>query len=568
MKTEFHYDHYFQYQEMKDNIEKLQQKYPHLCKAEIICTTEEKRNVYAVALTNQATGAAEDKPALYIDGNTHAGEVTGSMAAMHTMDFLLSNYGTDSKATQLLDKQTFYIIPRISPDGAETYLSTPYELRSVNRPYKPKEGGIAAQDIDQDGVIRMMRIKSPFGAWKTDPENPGSVLPREPDDTEGTYYNIFSEGTAQNCDALHAEEGKALWGLDFNRNYPFGWCPDPRQGGAGPYPLSNAENKAVVDFVLNHANIAAVATNHTSGGMILYPPGTRKSSTAAKTDIQNFKTIGQMAKETMGYDPISIFDTFIEDQVNYDSGAFDDWCYEGQGIPAYTLELWDLDNRAGVPVDWNNVHSETLKEQIVRFNACMNWVKKNAPQDFLDWKPFNHPVFGDVEIGGFNSKFTVQNPPTSYLQQEVEKTTAFMVRYAGALPNLKILKVKIVKEAEGIWKITASVGNAGFLPTWLCEQARTIKNSKPVNVSIDTAQANIISGTKQQDIGDLSGYSQCNTGVYYYGNIATHPGEPCCKDVSWVIHADDGDSVEICAASDKGGKVSAAVVLHSDILNA
>lgn len=49
-------------------------------------------------------------------------------------------------------------------------------------------------------------------------------------------------------------------GLDFNRNYPFGWFHESRQAGAGAYPLSNPENKAVVDFVLAHHNIGAVAT--------------------------------------------------------------------------------------------------------------------------------------------------------------------------------------------------------------------------------------------------------------------------------------------------------------------
>ena len=186
----------------------------------------------------------------------------------------------------------------------------------------------------------------------------------------------------------------------------------------------------------------------------------------------------------------------------------------------------------------------------------------------MDWTPFSHPVFKEVEIGGFSSKFTVQNPPAAYLKQEVEKTTAFMIRYAGALPNLKILKVKTVKEAEGIWKITAAVGNTGFLPTWLCEQARIIKNSKPVKVSLAKDAAEIIAGSKEQDIGGLSGYSQCSTGVYYYGNIATHSGEECCKDVSWVIRGKEGESIEISAGSAKGGKVTESVILHSDILDA
>ena len=88
MKTTFKYDHYYKYDELKSNLEYFAEKYPKLVKLEVNCVTEEGRNQYAVTLTNQNTGDALSKPGWYLDGNIHAGEVTASMCAMHTIDYL------------------------------------------------------------------------------------------------------------------------------------------------------------------------------------------------------------------------------------------------------------------------------------------------------------------------------------------------------------------------------------------------------------------------------------------------------------------------------------------------
>ena len=549
MNTIFHYDHYWKYDEMKQNLSALQKANSSLCSIETICVTEEGRSVFAVTLTNTKTGSAMNKPALYIDANTHAGEVTGSMAALHAIDYLLANYKSDPAITKLLDTETVYVIPRISPDGAEKYLTSPYMLRSVNRVYNEVKGGMEEKDLDDDGVIRMMRIQTPYGAWKKDGD---SLILRSPDDTEGTFFDVFPEGMLTDYDGSeNLKQAKPAWGLDFNRNYPFGWFPDSRQPGAGKYPLSNPENKAVVDFVLAHPNIGGVSTNHTSGGVILYPPGTAKASSAPKNDIDTFIAIGNMAKEEMGYEPINIFDSFMDDQVNYDSGAFDDWCYQTQGIPAFTVELWDLANRAGVPIIWNMHSSETPATAIKRFNACMEWVKKNAPQYWMDWQLFNHPQFGEVEIGGFNSKYTMQNPPENFLLQECEEMTNFMIRFAKAMPHLSVDQIIARKESSGVYKITAIVGNLGYLPTNLSDEAVKLKVNHPVMVTLNGAEP--ISGKKEEYAGDLSGYSRTETGIHYYGNIATPACAPAKKKITWIVKADPGTEITISASQEKSG---------------
>lgn len=560
MKTTFQYDHYYKYDELEKNLKYFSDKYHELCDLESICVTEENRNVYAMTITNKKTGAALDKPAFHIDGNTHAGEVTGSMAAMHAIDVLLTGYGEDKVITKILDRMTIYVVPRISPDGAETYLTTPYSIRSVNRVHNPENGGIRSEDLDGDGVIRMMRIPTPYGAWKKDKDDSSIMAKRDPGDADGDFYDIYVEGNFEAFDGdENLKEKKEDWSLDFNRNYPYGWFPENRQAGAGKYPLSNPETKAMADWIIEHPNIGGVSTNHTSGGIILYPPGTRPSTAVSEKDINQFIEIANMGKEELGYEPLNIYDSFIADPANYDSGAFDDWCYQSQGIVAYTVELWDLAKRVGVPLAWNARNKESAQDELKRFVACMKWVKENAPEYYEDWKPFHHETFGDIEIGGFNFKFSQQNPPESFLNGVLEQMTRFMIRFAQSMPRLTIDTLTSEKVSDDIYKVTAIVGNLGYLPTNLTEEAKNLNISKEVEVTISGGK--VISGLEKTKIGNLEGYGSTSTGTNFYGNISTDYNAKARKKLTWVVQAKSGTEITVSCAQEKSGKASKTITL-------
>ena len=129
MRTVFSYDRYCLQEEIEERVKKLAQDHPDIMQWEELLETPGGHHILAVTLTNRATGEAKDKPAFYIDGCTHAGEVTGMMAAMHAMDSFVTNYGEDEKITFILDHMAVYIIPSVSPDGSQTYLHTGGDAR-------------------------------------------------------------------------------------------------------------------------------------------------------------------------------------------------------------------------------------------------------------------------------------------------------------------------------------------------------------------------------------------------------------------------------------------------------
>lgn len=558
MKTTFSYDHYFLYEELASHLKELESGYPDIMKVETICETPKGRNVFAVTLSH---GDASKKPAYYIDGNTHAGEVTGSMAAMHTIDYLVTNYADNADVKKLLDENTIYVIPRISPDGAEVYLSSYVKLRSVDRPYltPEQESGLYDDDIDQDGVLRMMRVKTPYGAWKVHPDNPNLMVKREPDEKEGIFYNVYPEGQIKDYDGVHISIAKALWGLDFNRNYPFGWFSEVRQPGAGPYPLSNAENKAVVDFVLSHKNIGGVVTHHTHGGMILCPPGTRPEKTASKLDQKILREIAKMGTEEMGYPAVQIFDSFMEDKENYSSGAFDDWCYQQNGIPAYTTELWDMLKRAGVEEKWPPIPKDD-KIKAADYQKMIDWCQENAPEAFKPWTVCQHPQLGEVEIGGLDTKFALQNPPTKFLLQEVEKTTRFCLRMAHTLPQLTFDNIKVEKVGDNTYQIDVYVANKGYLPTYLTDETKKMNIESPVKVELSSSMATICSDAVI-NLGSLEGFSGIATGYFYDNSINTFNHSPLMKKATYYVTGKTGDQILVKAYCNKAGTIIQDITL-------
>ena len=155
--------------------------------------------------------------------------------------------------TRALDTRAFYVCPRINPDGAEWALADkPKWVRSSTRPYPYDEDeieGLTVEDIDGDGRILQMRIPDPNGLWKDHPEQPGLMVRRDPIETGGTYYRILPEGTVEDWDGYTLRVKKAKQGLDLNRNFPASWRQEFEQLGAGPYPTSEPEVRAVVSFI-------------------------------------------------------------------------------------------------------------------------------------------------------------------------------------------------------------------------------------------------------------------------------------------------------------------------------
>lgn len=559
-KVSYTYDHFYRYQEIADVLQDYAQRFPSYARLTEAGVTPEGRSIWVLEVTNTATGAYENKPAYYIEGNIHAGEVTGCMCCMYLLDVLFTNLD-DPQVKDLLDKYTFYVMPRVSPDGSERYLTTPDMVRSVPRlyPFTDEMPGLVPQDLDGDGVIRKMRVKSPLGIWKVSDKDPRVMTKRRPDETTGDFYNVYQEGMIVDYDGLNITSAPGKFGMDFNRNYPIGWKPEHEQRGAGAYPLCNPETKANADFLLAHPNICSVLDMHTAGGQNLYTPGFKPRKETEAEDIAIYQTIGKMAQEENGYPVVNVFDEYMPlgSQATY--GGFDDFCHFILGVPAFTIECWDINPRVGVKMEYPpkaHVSDEEQEEEALKY---VQWIDKELDGEGVkDWTPFNHPQLGEVEIGGVDYKSVAQNPPIKFLVQELEKHTRFMLRQVKTLPLLCFDKVEVTPMAGDVYKVEAYVMNTGFLPTYIFKEALKLKTLKPLSVSL--SGVTILEGKEKQEIGHLGGFF--NTRGFNSGlganSMPTLPGE---KKVTWIVKGAPGTELTLVCEGGRAGRIETQVNL-------
>ena len=559
MKTTYTYDHFYLYEEYTAILKKYAEEHPELVRLTSLTTTPEGREQWLIEITDKTTGDYEAKPGYFVDANIHAGEVTGNMCAMYFLDTIMSNLD-DAAIQDILRRTTIYCVPRISPDGSECYLTTPHQLRSVNRnhPYDDEQPGLQPWDMDGDGVIRRMRVKSPYGIWKEDPADPRVMIKRAPDDIEGTFYNIFQEGYITDFDGINIPMTNR-WGNDFNRNFPLAWQPEHMQRGAGRSALDNPETFSMAMFMRKHPNICCIINMHTMSGMFLYPPGYKSGKEADPDDMRRYREVGKMATEETSYPALNIRDEYCRQGAPAIYGLFDDFNHFAMGVMNYTIECWDLNPRAGVNVTFPE-KKLTDDDQLERQRKYMKFVDEQLDgEGVAPWTKFDHPQLGEVEIGGMDYKKVVQNCPIKFLQQEVEKHTRFMLRQLKTLPRIAFNTVDVEQVDSKTFRIEARIMNSGYLPSYVQKEALNTGIVTDIKVALN-GDVKFISGKQTERIGQLEGFSGIGA-MSHMSGYNTMIKAPCEKKLIWTIQAEPGSEITLCAKGEKIGTITKTITL-------
>lgn len=555
----FNWDKYLKYAELTAFLKELCEKYPDLASMYSIGKTWQGRDIWCIEVTNKKTGCACEKPAMYIDGNTHAGEVTGCMISLYTAWHLVTKYGSDAKATNLLDTRTFYIVPRLSVDGAELYLTEPYIPRSSIRPwpFEEEQDGLNPYDVDGDGIIAQMRIEDENGEWRVSEKDPRVMVRRKPNEVGGKYYSMFGEGLVKNWNGVEIKPAPSKWGLDVNRNYGANWQQDYVQPGAGPYPFSEPESRSVVEFFEAHKNIAVAQSWHTFTGAVLRPPASKPDKDISPKDLKALKEIGAVGTEATGYPCVCVYEDFglSRDIVGKRPlwGSALEWMYEHAGVVSYSTEVWDMPNRAIGRTDTYKTLMDWTEEENLKMQK---WNDENlGGEGFINWRPFNHPQLGPVEIGGWKHKFVIQNPPPKFLEQECRKNAMSCVEMALTTPLVRVTKVSAEKVQDGVYNVKAVVRNMGYLPSNVTDQA--MKNRKAGKVKAEVllpSGCEVIGGKAEVELGHMEG--RLALGRAFGG--ASQSGTL----VQWVVKAERTPStLTVKAGNDRGGYDKKAVEL-------
>ena len=545
-------------------MQSLAAAHPTLLTVESYGKSHLGRDLLLATITDSRTGEHHSKPAHWIDANIHAVEVTGGVAALYIIHHLVTEYvAGNPTVVEALRTRTFYVAPRVNPDGVEDALAErPLFHRSSVRPWPWRDGhrwpGLHPQDIDGDGRILTMRIADPDGGWMPHPDEPRVMIPVGPlGAPAGTKrYRLLTEGLIENFDGFTIDQPRDPAGLDLNRNFPAGWGVDVL--GSGDHPMSEPEILALVRAVKARPNVCGYNAFHTAGGFMLRPSSNLPDSKLPPEDLFIFKKFGEHSTPLTTYPVHSVYEDLTWDKSRVMGGAGDDWAYDHLGVYSWTTEFWDAIYRA------TGEHSPTdvwyVGPTPAQDLAVCRWSDKNAPGSYVAWYPYSHPQLGPVELGGINALYIWTNAPASCLKAEVAPHAEVAIFQAMASPRLEIKLVDATSLGGDIWQVRVGVANTGWLPTDVTQHARSMKIVLPAIVDLRNADGtapDLVEGEARVRIGQLEGRSK-----FLLDGGAMSDGTPDRRLHTWMIRAKSGTVLTVSASHQRAGSVSASLTLR------
>jgi len=478
--------------ELYADMRKLAAAWPKFVKVSSIGKSHEGRDVMLVTVNNPDTGAEMSKAAMYIEANVHGNEIQGGEICLYTVWYLMENYGRLDPITRLVNERVFYLIPTINPDGRQYFMESPGgSARSGHVPVDDDNDGLIDEDgpndLNGNGVIEQIRKYVPGrGTHRISRLDPRLLEP-VPFGEKGDYILLGQEGIDDDKDGRVNEDDAGSY--DGNRNYPSDWQPNYIQGGAMDYPTQLPEARAEVEFLAAHPNIAGVQSYHNNGGMILRGPGAEAVGEYPRGDIQVYDELGQNGERILPFYRYIV----IWSGLYTVHGGFIDWTNDGLGIISFSNELWSGEQY---------FTSEALKAQQKDPDNPIAPQKSRYFFDdrlefgdqFMEWKPFKHPDYGDVEVGGSWRKFTSRVPPRFMLEELCHRNMAFTLYQADELPMVKIGETAAEKVSGDVYRVFVDIANPKVASTILDKAAQN-NTVRPDLLTLEGKNLEVISAS-------------------------------------------------------------------------
>ncbi|KAG8238262.1 hypothetical protein J437_LFUL016442 [Ladona fulva] len=294
---------YHRYEDMLNYIDYLAATYPQLVQYVNIGKSTNGLPLKVVKISgNSSSTAAEkksDKPAIWVDGGTHAREWISPAAVLYILKQLVENYKVNKRIVEGVD---WYLMPLVNPDGYEYSHTT-------------------------DRLWRKTRSKG--------------------EEEEGEEEEVYGRKEGK----WRRRGGRVFWekceGVDLNRNWDFHWgergsSDDPcDETYAGPKAFSEPETRSIAEFLMvNRDKLKVFISLHSYAQMWLLPWGYTR---AILDDHDDLMEMGRVAVDAIQKVSGNNYDLGGATSLLYhSSGGADDWAKGIADIKyTYTVELRD-----------------------------------------------------------------------------------------------------------------------------------------------------------------------------------------------------------------------------------
>ncbi|HMR56929.1 MAG TPA: M14 family metallopeptidase [Cyclobacteriaceae bacterium] len=501
---------YRNHAQLSQKLKSLEASSAGLAKLRSITKTAGGKDIW---LMEVGSGDRSAHPAIAVVGGVEGSLLFSQELAVGFIEKLLAGAKTDS-IKNLLATTTFYVYPSMSPDASEQYFaSLKYERRGNTSATDDDRDGKTNEDpfedLNGDGIITMMRVEDVTGKWKSHAADARVMVLANTEKGERGNYQLYTEGIDNDKDNAYNEDGEG--GIHFNKSLTFD--PPYFTPGAGEHPVSELENRALLDLLHEQANVFAVVTFGPANNLA-EPWKFDRSKTTMRVitgilsgDAQINKQVSELYKKSVN--------TKDAPGAAATKGDFVQWAYFHYSRLSFSTPGWWVP-KFEIPKDSAAAKKYKANEDKNTDVDFLRWAEKEGMDVFVPWKKINHPDFPGktVEVGGFKP-FVKSNPPAKAMDKATSDHTKFLIALANIKPEVELLNQKTESLGNGISRVTATIHNKGLLPAVADIGTRNYW-VKLINVSLTLdKEQSLVSGNRVVVVNNLQ------------------PGES--KEVSWLV---------------------------------
>ncbi len=565
------------------------------------------RRLWALEIAAPGTAPPASRPGILLIADLSADQVGGSTLALGVARGLLTS--TDEDVRRQLATCVFYVVPRLDADGTEAVFAPLQAPRRGNlSPSDDDNDGRVdedpPEDLNGDGVITMMRVRDPRGAFAPSRDDARLMKRADAQKGEAGGWAIAWEGVDSDGDGFVNEDG--VGGVELDRNFPHQY--PAYTPGAGRHMVSEEESRALLDYVLARRNIAAVvtfgATDTLVGGPVV---GGGNSRTPATMDLAAFADEATTAALAVGvvrdtppvpYQSGGIFDdafnqsaprpspppsnatrpaTAIEGSdlelfrhvaeryrditgirqlppTRRAAGAFHEWAYFQFGVPGFSTPGACIQAApASKPATPAAVPADAATPAVPPLPPPPPSGEGGAGADDGRWLSLLASARTDAFIPWSPYSHPTLGaveiggwrpfatvPAPAAVAPLVAPHVRFLVELSTFVPRVAVASLTATRLGGGLYRIRVEVENRGRWPTAL-QHAIVSRAVKPTLVAIDVAPSAIVSGApKHQFFPTLAGSSRR-------------------ERVEWIVRAASGQAVTVRVVAQKGGTATQTV---------